>query len=147
MWDKILSNRDCRPVCVKMASNFMTQSLAESSRPATAIDQGLMASCLKLSLVSSVFFERVQFVLGALEAKGVSPCWSAPANRRSETVHKTERGVLSKKSWEFQAGEREKLVAAFNEQENLSVSLVDEMQMNHLKELHKTVFGTSGSSR
>lgn len=145
---------NCPPIvtadaCVKMANNFMTKSLAESSRKATAIDQDLMTWCLKLSLVSAVFFyERAQFVLGALEAKGVSPCWSAPANRRSETVQKTERAVLRRRSREFQAGEREKLVTALNEhQEGGGVSLVDGMQVNQLKELHKTVFGTRGSSR
>ncbi|CAN0131677.1 unnamed protein product, partial [Pylaiella littoralis] len=104
--------------CVKMANNFMTKRLAESSRKATAIDQDLMTCCLKLSLVSSVFFfVRVQFVLGAMEAKGVSPCWSALANRRSETVQKTARAVVERPSREFKDNERDNLVTALNQQQ------------------------------
>lgn len=134
--------------CVKMANNFMTKRLAESSRKATAIDQDLMTCCLKLSLVSSVFFfVRVQFVLGAMEAKGVSPCWSAPANRRSETVQKTARAVVERPSREFKDNERDNLVTALNQQqEGGGVSLVDGMSMNQLKEMYKTVFGPRGSS-
>lgn len=134
--------------CVKIANNFMTKNLADASRPATSIDCDMKTLCLKLSMVSGVFFvQRVQFILGALEATGSSPAWLSPANRRSERVPKTERSVAKKRSREFQPGERGKLVAALVANgAGGGINQVEHMNMDALKSLHKGVFG-SGTSR
>eukprot|EP00903_Cladosiphon_okamuranus_P021995 g20222.t1 len=133
--------------CVKMQVNQMTPKLAAASRPETMVDFDKSMVLTKLSLVSPVFFgERVQFVLGDLEAKGRTPTWVSPANRFFERGIKTSRAVVET-TFTFKDGERAKLVDALNAKGEGGISLVDDMSMADLKQVHIQVFdGSSGSS-
>lgn len=92
------------------------------------------------------FNERVQFVLGDLEAVGRTPVWVSPANRRAERGIKTSRAVATKKQYKFQDGTRAKLVEALAEKGGGSGSL-EHMTKEDLKQLHKKLFGTFNEAR
>ncbi|CAB1101680.1 unnamed protein product [Ectocarpus sp. CCAP 1310/34] len=102
--------------------------------------------CLKLSLVSPVFFtERVQFVLGDLEAVGRTSAWVSPDNRRAERGIKTDRAVAPKSVYTFVPPNRADLLGAL-EKKGGGINLVHEMPAEDLKKLHKVVFGTLSAS-
>ena len=132
--------------CVKMSVNTLTKALANKTRPETTLDFDMSMLCLKLSLVSAVFFtERVQFVLGDLEAVGRTPAWVSPDNRRAERGIKTDRAVVPKSVYTFVPPNRADLLGA-SEEKGGGISLVDEMPAEDLKKLHKVVFGTLSPS-
>lgn len=132
--------------CVKMQVNQMTPRLAAASRPETTLNFDMSMVLVKLSLVSPVFFgERVQFVLGELEAVGRTPAWVSPANRFFERGVKTERAVVET-TFTFKDGQRAKLMDALNAAGEGGISQVDAMTMEELKQVHIQVFdGNSGS--
>lgn len=130
--------------CVKMSVNQMTKALADKSRPETTLNFDMSMLCLKLSLVSSVFFnERVQFVLGDLEAVGRIPAWVSPANRRAERGIKTDRAVAPP-PYTFVPPNRANLVNALNNKGDGGINLVNNMSLEELKQMHKSVFGNLG---
>lgn len=127
--------------CVKMSVTAMTKWLANKSRPETTLDFDMSMLCLKLSMVSPVFFtERVQFVLGDLEAVGRTPAWVSPDNRRAERGVKTDRAVAPKSVYTFVPPNRANLLGALEEKGG-GIGLVDDMHADDLKKLHKVVFG------
>lgn len=131
--------------CVKMCVNSMTKALAAASRPESTLNFDMSMVCLKLCLVSTVFFsERVQFVLGDLEGVGRTPAWVSPENRLFERGIKTERAVVKSLKWKFEDGERAKLMKALNDGAG-GISQVDGMGAEELKDLHLNIFGTRGS--
>lgn len=133
--------------CVKMCTNVLTPALADRSRPETTLDLDMSMLCLKLSLVSAVFFkERVQFVLGDLEAVGRTPVWVSPANRRAERGIKTSRAVATNKQYTFKDGTRAMLVEALKEKGG-GIGSLEDMTKEDLKQLHKKVFGTFSADR
>jgi len=133
--------------CVKMCTNVLTPALAARSGPETTLDFDMSMLCLKLSLVSAVFFnERVQFVLGDLEAVGRTPAWVSPANRRAERGIKTSRAVAPKKQYKFKDGTRAKLVEALKDKGG-GIGRLDSMPKADLRELHKRVFDTFSDAR
>ena len=83
--------------------------------------------------------ERVQFVLGDLEAVGRIPAWVSPANRRAERGIKTDRAVAPPPAYTFVPPNRANLVKALEEKGG-GIGLVDGMGLEELKQLHKTVF-------
>ena len=129
--------------CVKLATNFVSKAQTVSSRPAKAIDTDSLMYSLKLSLVSPALFGGVNvlFVMGALEADGSSPVWTAPGNRLSETFLRSQRGSLQGESRRFTDGECAKLTEALAEKGG-GIGAVDSMQMEELKELHKKVLAS-----
>ena len=131
--------------CVKMSANQMTTVLADAPRPKVTPNLDMSTLLLKLSLLSAVFFsERVQFVLGHLEAVGRTPAWVSPSNRRAERGVKTERAVAKKSNWNFKDDDHAKLVDALREKGG-GISQVETMTMDALQHLHKAVFGTKGT--
>lgn len=132
--------------CVKMSVNQMTTALATASRPETTLNYDMSMLCLKLSLVSAVFFgERVQFVLGDLEAVGRTPAWVSPRNRLFERGVKTSRALVQARNFKFEDGERTKLMNALNDRGGGGIGQVDDMSMDDLKKLHTKVFDRSGA--
>ena len=128
--------------CVKMAVNQMTVALANKSRPETTLHYDMSMLCLKLSLVSAAFFPgKVHFVLGELEAAGRTPAWVSPANRRADRGIKTDRAVAQKSVYKFVPPNRATLLGALSNKGG-GISLVDNMQLEDLKQLHKVVFGS-----
>jgi len=128
--------------CVKMCVNQMTIALANKSRAETTLHPDMSMMLLKCSLVSAVFFpHKVHFVLADLEAVGRTPAWVGPANRRADTMIKTERAVAPKSVYKFVPGNRATLLEALKEKGG-GISLIDNMQLEALKDLHKDVFGT-----
>lgn len=100
-----------------MSVNQITKVLAATSRPETMLEFDMSMVYLKLSLVSPVFFggERVQFVLGDLEAVGRTPAWVPPDNRLFERGVKTSRAVVNQPNFKFDDGQRTKLMDALND--------------------------------
>ena len=80
--------------CMKLSSNFVTQTQLDASRAEQSIDVDLMTVLLQLSILSPIFFGgvRVQFVVGAGETVGSSPAWVGPRNRMSEKFRKSKKG-------------------------------------------------------
>lgn len=132
--------------CIKLQVNQMTPRLAAASRPETTLDFDMSMVLNKLSLISPVFFgERVQFVMGELEAVGRTPAWVSPANRFYERGVKTSRAVVET-TFTFKDGQRAKLMDALNAIGEGGISQVDAMSMGALKQMHIQVFdGASGS--
>ena len=127
--------------CVKMSVNTMNTALANKSRPETTLDFDMSMLCLKLSILSPVFFtNRVQFVLGELEAVGRTPAWVSPENRRAERGKKTDRALAPRSAYTFEPPQRSNLLGALKEKGG-GITLVNEMQVEDLKKLHKVVFG------
>jgi len=122
-------------------SEVFTADACVKSRPETTLDFDMSMLCLKLSMVSPVFFtERVQFVLGDLEAVGRTPAWVSPDNRRAERGVKTDRAVAPKSVYTFVPPNRANLLGALEEKGG-GIGLVDDMHADDLKKLHKVVFG------
>lgn len=125
-----------------MSVNQMTRALADASRSETTLNFDMSMLCLKLSLVSEVFFnERVQFSLGSMEANGETPALVSPFNRFAERGVKTERALAPTPKYNFKEGERDKLLEKLEENGG-GIGQVDDMQYAPLAQLHNNVFGT-----
>lgn len=91
--------------------------------------------------VGGVFPRQSSFRLGELEAAGRTPAWVSPANRRADRGIKTDRAVAQKSVYKFVPPNRATLLWALSNKGG-GISLVDNMQLEDLKQLHKVVFGS-----